>query len=337
MPDATSEKTPCFLYREGVHFTLPQEFAFLCPEPNLCAFVLRLPGGWLVPNPEVFYEVSNPGDALFFLFPYDIGQYIDANNLEAAARLIAGLPYLGGREARHIVCDDGDKTVCITPGVCLFKISLLRKHQHLAVPMWYDLPPHTRSARPSFDWSAIRYEVSFVGAESHVFRRAMIVSINRQAPELKTFFRLRKDIKIIGNSFVKLPKSEDTAQQEQKTFLDSVRRSFSVLCPPGFGPQSIRMYETMSLGRIPVIFGEKAAYPLEGNPRENLIDYDRFCLRIPENEIMNTGSILKDFFGRTPEEELREKCILACRTWNNRFTRNRLQTLLGEAKKKFAL
>jgi hypothetical protein len=337
MPDAASEKTPCFLYREGVHFTLPPGLTSQCPVPNPCAFVLRLPEGGLIPNPEAFYEVSDPEAAFFFLFPYDIGQYIDSCNLELTEQLIAGLPYLRGREARHIVCDYGDKTLCVTTGVCLFKISLLREHQHLAVPMWYDPPAHTRSERPSFDWSAIRYAVSFVGEESHIFRRAMIVSIKRQAPELKAFFQIRKDIKFVGNYFFKPPKSEDTVRQEQRTFLDSIRKSFSVLCPPGFGPQSVRLYETMLLGRIPVIFGERTAYPLEGSPRENLIDYDSFCLRIPEKEILDTGTVLKNFFEQTPEKELRERCILACRTWNNKFAKHKLRTLLGEAKRKFAL
>jgi hypothetical protein len=335
MNSKATDKIPCFLYREGVHFTLPQEFAYL--PAKLSEFAIRAPDGTLAPNPEVFYETANPDAALFFLFPYDLGQYIDANHLELCEKLIAGLPYLQGREKRHIVCDYGDKTVCIAPPVCLFKVSLLKAQQHLAVPLWYSLPPHTLKAGASFDWSSIRHAVSFVGADSHIVRRIALASIRKQAPELKTFFNLRKELKVVGGYFFTPPKSPETLQTEQAVFLKSIAESFSVLCPPGIGPQSIRLYETMALGRIPIIFGALAAYPLEGNPGENLVDYDTFCLRIPGEEILNTGSILKNFFARTSAEELRARCVLACRTWNRRFAAGKLRTLLSEAKRKFGL
>jgi hypothetical protein len=330
-----TEKIPCFLYREGLHFTLPPEFAYLAPHPS--EFVVRAPDGTLAPSPEVFYETADPDAAFFFLFPYDLGQYIDSNHMELCESLIAGLPYLEGREKRHIVCDYGDKTACITPSVCLFKVSLLKAQRHLAVPLWYGLPSHTLRAGASFDWSAIRYAVSFVGADSHIVRRAMLVSIRKQAPELKTFFNLRNELKVIGSYFLKSSKNPEELQAAQAAFLKSIAESFSVLCPPGVGPQSIRLYETMALGRIPVIFGTHVAYPLEGRPEENLIDYDEFCLRIPEEEILNTGSILKNFFAQTSEEELRARCILACRIWNRRFAKGKLRTLLSEAKRKFDL
>jgi hypothetical protein len=330
-----TEKISCFLYREGLHFTLPPEIAYLAP--RMSEFVLRAPDGTLAPSPEVFYETANPDAAFFFLFPYDLGQYIDSNHLQLCENLIAGLPYLEGREKRHIVCDYGDKTFCITPPVCLFKVSLLKTQRHLAVPLWYSLPRHTLKAGASFDWSAIRYAVSFVGANSHIVRRIMLASIRKQAPELKVFFNLRDELKVAGGYFFKPSKNPEEAQAEQAIFLKSIAESFSVLCPPGVGPQSIRLYETMALGRIPVIFGAHAAYPLEGRPEENMIDYDSFCLRIPEEEILNTGSILKNFFAQTSEEELRARCVLACRIWNRRFAAGKLRTLLNEAQRKFAL
>ena len=91
------------------------------------------------------------------------------------------------------------------------------------------------------------------------------------------------------------------------------------------------MYETMYMGRMPVLFGDSAVYPLEWK-----IDYSAFCLRIGKDEIMQTGDILADWFGSHAEEEVRERCILACRTWNACFAPGRiLPLLLEEARLKF--
>lgn len=251
--------------------------------------------------------------------------------------LLTDLPGMRGRVTsdaarRHIVTDYADNTLCISPELCLFKTSLLKNDAQRAVPLWYNLPEHTRPARPSFAWDEIMYAASFVGRDTNAARRAVVASIRLQAPELRCFFHIGSGLDIYASFFRNREQSREERLEAQTVFIKALRRSFCSLCPPGVGPQSVRLYESMALGRIPVIFGENTVYPLE-----HKANYDAFCLRIATAEIMNTGNILKTFFAETSQSELREKCILACKTWQRFFARGKLRTLLQEAQDKFGL
>ena len=52
------------------------------------------------------------------------------------------------------------------------------------------------------------------------------------------------------------------------------------LCPRGRGLNSIRFFEALRLGRIPVLAADDTKLPLEW-----LIDYDQFVVRVPEEDI----------------------------------------------------
>ena len=58
-----------------------------------------------------------------------------------------------------------------------------------------------------------------------------------------------------------------------------------VLCPRGFGPGSMRLFEVMSMGRAPVILSD-AWVPPEGP------DWARFALRVPERRVAELPALL---------------------------------------------
>lgn len=319
------QRLPCFLYRDGVHFALPPELNAARPDP--CQFVLTDADGRLRPHPQVFTETERPENAAVFLFPWNIGKYNDAGLLPPMEGVIASLPHLAGREQRHIVCDDGDSVACLSLPVCLIKYSVTGRDRNRAVVDWYNLPERILRDKPSFDWNGIRYDVSFVGNLSNPARKAAIVSIQQQAPEL----RLKADFDTTfvsdGVHCVTKPLTPEAAKVRQDLYRRSIKESLTVLCPPGVGPQSLRMHETMYLGRVPVLFGENAAYPLERH-----IDYKEFCLRVATADIMQTGRLLRDWLRGQSREELHARCVLACKTWNTHFRpETKLEFLLREA------
>ncbi|MDL2307289.1 glycosyltransferase family 47 protein [Desulfovibrio sp. OttesenSCG-928-C06] len=324
------QKIPCFIYQEGVHFTLPPEIA--APRRHLCEFAVAERHGSPQPAPEVFRPVERPEDASVFLFPWDIGQYIDSGNIEAITAVIASLPYFAGRERRHLVVDYADRPTPLPLPACLFKVSLLRSDATNAVPTWYRLPEHSLKARPSFDWRQVRYQLSFVGSYSNEVRRAAVLSIQKQAPELKFFLSVSQGFAVSDGKMIVKSADPMSQAERQEIFLKSMRESLLALCPPGVGPQSIRLYETMLMGRIPVLFGDNVQYPLEKEAA-----YDAFCLRVSTDELLDTGNIIREFLRSHSEEELRDKCVLACQTWNRLFARNKLRTLLEQAGKLYGL
>ena len=66
--------------------------------------------------------------------------------------------------------------------------------------------------------------------------------------------------------FHHLPKHIQDAKKSE--FVDIMAQSVATLCPRGFGVQSIRFYETLSAGRIPILISDHYVLPLE-----NLINY----------------------------------------------------------------
>ena len=71
----------------------------------------------------------------------------------------------------------------------------------------------------------------------------------------------------------------------QTQFLDLLRDSLFSLCPRGMGTNSIRLYESMAIGRAPVILSDDWRPPLE-------IPWETFSIRIAERDYKSIPEIL---------------------------------------------
>jgi hypothetical protein len=99
--------------------------------------------------------------------------------------------------------------------------------------------------------------------------------------------------------------------ERYKEFLDTQRRQYQSilansrfsLCPSGSGPSSIRLWESMAAGAIPVILSDTLELPLEDQ-----INWNDCSVRIPEEYIRDLPKILESI---SPENEttLRENCL----------------------------
>lgn len=64
-------------------------------------------------------------------------------------------------------------------------------------------------------------------------------------------------------------------------------KSQFILCPRGYGTSSIRLFEALRMGRVPVVLAD-AWVPPEGPA------WDSFCVRIPESEVHLVPQILEE-------------------------------------------
>jgi hypothetical protein len=78
-----------------------------------------------------------------------------------------------------------------------------------------------------------------------------------------------------------------------KTYRALIKRSKFVLCPRGFGASSIRIFETMALGRAPVVISDQWQPPPG-------IRWDEFCIRIPESEVRGIPATLRGLTSEAP-------------------------------------
>jgi hypothetical protein len=103
-----------------------------------------------------------------------------------------------------------------------------------------------------------------------------------------------------------------------KRYASTLGRSAFVVCPRGRGPSSIRIFESLQVGRAPVIISDEWLPPL-------FADWDSCSVRIPENQIANLPAILRE-----REEEAETLGLHARMTWEQYFSPERqLETLVA--------
>lgn len=88
----------------------------------------------------------------------------------------------------------------------------------------------------------------------------------------------------------------------------SLARAKYILCPRGAGPSSMRIFEAMKAGRVPVIISD--AWVAPPGP-----DWSTFSLRLLERDIANLRSILRSDQQSAPERGRRAK-----RAWDEHYS-----------------
>lgn len=121
------------------------------------------------------------------------------------------------------------------------------------------------------------YLFSFVGSSrTHRTRRAVV--------------RLRHpDAQVLDTSKDPSPAATEDESEERERWLSfaaGIRNSAFVLCPRGGGTATFRLFETMMLGRVPVVISDQWVAPL--GP-----DWERCSIRVRENEVDTIPGLLE--------------------------------------------
>jgi len=110
-----------------------------------------------------------------------------------------------------------------------------------------------------------------------------------QSPHVRTSFHLRYACQT-GSSTLK----------EKEEFIQSILDSdYSLVCRGG-GNFSYRLYEVLSLGRIPLFIDTDCVLPYD-----HIIDWKRFCLWVDYNNLNKLDRIVADFHNRVSSDEFK--------------------------------
>jgi hypothetical protein len=124
-----------------------------------------------------------------------------------------------------------------------------------------------------------------------VFWRERAVKIFTASPRIKTNFIIRTSYS--GN----VKTAVGDMQKNRVEFVENILYSDYTLIVRGDANEATRFYETLSLGRIPVLIDTAVVLPLE-----HLINYREFCVIIDHRELSRAPDILADFHATlTPE------------------------------------
>jgi hypothetical protein len=313
MPDVVPLKL--YFYRDGEHFRIPGELAEKGVTPRTIPLLEGLSEHGDCPRKR-FERAASPQEADYIVFPYVLDVFINVMRAMSVHYFIRQLPYFLEFERKHVFfhCQDlGDPL--FTQGLIL---TTTPDRFNVDDPFQATLPyhpgAHVLRHSPDFDFNAIDMDTNFVGALSGTVRYDLAQSVANE-PGLRAFLQHPNtgDWASKSTSYLHI---EDPVKKKalEDGFVSALRRSWTSLCPRGNGSSSIRFYETLCMGRIPVHVSDAYIPPFENN-----IDYTEFCLFIPEAEVHQAGKMLRLWLARRDKDELVAMCRKARQVWERYF------------------
>jgi hypothetical protein len=271
----------------------------------------------------IFDIVDNPAQARFLLIPYN---YFNAVRTAGYIERFIALSEQYGKKIIVFVQSDFHDPISI-PHAIVFRTSIYKRekkeHEYVIPPMVEDLsrtytaPIRTKSTKPIIGfcgWAGFssqkdrlkfyiknmgnnleqlaRWDSTRAVYKKGIYFRQKALAALRRSPRVQTNF-------IIRTSFS--GHVDTIAQDPQVARLEYVQNMLNadfVLAPKGDGNYSLRFYEALSLGRIPILIDTDSVLPIEDE-----LAYDDFILRVRYRDINRLGNIVADFYNRLSPDE----------------------------------
>jgi hypothetical protein len=128
-----------------------------------------------------------------------------------------------------------------------------------------------------------------------------------QSSNLKTDFILRSRYKGGANS----PEEKEKVEKE---FYQNIQDSLFTVCIRGMGNYSVRFYQTLAMGRIPILIDTDSVLPFSSE-----IPYDQFVLRVPFQNRFDIKPFVESFIMSKTEDELVQIQKVARESWLRHF------------------
>jgi hypothetical protein len=131
-------------------------------------------------------------------------------------------------------------------------------------------------------------------ATGHRVRRRAMSSLSRSGLVQTDFIALRQ---YYGGAHA--AKGDRTVVQKLRDqFVRNMLNNDYTLCVRGAGNFSIRFYETLSAGRIPILINTRCALPFADR-----IDWKKHCVIVEESELHRAGEIVAGFHSRLSPQQ----------------------------------
>lgn len=260
---------------------------------------------------EYINFVDSPEEADYVFFPYCLGEMVERRGIEETEKYIKQLPHYAKHEFKHVFYLYRGLSERFNSGAIFFRTganqSYKDKNSEVISYVEEDLKELIH-----YNLRKIKYDISFIGCDRTCQVRLQAVE------QLKKCKKLKMKIDVVDDYFGR-SKFESVRQERIKMFRDSIVESLLTFCPRGSGENTMRFFEVMSLGRIPVFIGDSCVFPFEDK-----IDWNDVCLRIPEKDIPNMESVIKDYIKSIGKKGLLDKGKKARTVWEEFFSANGL-------------
>jgi predicted O-methyltransferase YrrM len=304
-------KLKLFFYRENEHFVLPPD----CPPlPRIPLLANTDEDGRCLEG--LFDTTRDPGEADFIVFPYTLAPMLFRLRALYVRFLMHGLPYFHEYESKHVfhASHDRGQPFCTSALILTYDPRKSNSDDINLVTIPHAPGAHVLAKAPDFRFDRIKYDTCFIGTLSDPVRVQAIQSVGN-APGLRYFFHHpdTTDWEDKNTSYLHMDDKTKKRQLED-VYVNNMRKSWTVLCPRGMGSSSIRFFETLCMGRIPIHISDE--YIL---PDADVIDYSRFCIDIPQSAAGVVGKVVSQWIGKKSREELESICREARSVWERHF------------------
>jgi len=227
---------------------------------------------------------ANPIDVPYIAAPW--AAIINDERLDEAQQLLRSMRIKAGAFTicQHIsyhriipILKELNLRALFTPHVC-------KDHAINVLPF-----PHI--AKHSGDPQEKTIHYSFIGAPTHRVREAIFKMPKRQDVVIKRRGQWHWD------------SSPSVIQENEEEYVSVLRRSRFSLCPRGTGASTIRLWESLRAGAIPVILSDALRLP-------RTVNWHHCVIRIPEKRVDDVHKVISHI-SPDHEAELRQNCYKA--------------------------
>ncbi|MDX2089255.1 MAG: exostosin family protein [Kofleriaceae bacterium] len=145
----------------------------------------------------------------------------------------------------------------------------------------------------------------------HTWFRQRVLDTLASNPAVETRYVLRKQYRAGVLSARRL----DPAEKSRREFVENVLGTDYTVCMRGGGNFSVRFYEALAMGRIPVFVDTDCVLPYQ-----HRIDWRKYAVWIDQRHLHDAGRIVADFHSRLSPEQFRELQLACRRIWQERLT-----------------
>lgn len=156
-------------------------------------------------------------------------------------------------------------------------------------------------------WDIRRYLFFDAHAEVHkqgIYWRKKAIKALSKSQRVRTSFLVRNFYTANKNTV------QGDPAELRREYIQNILRSDFVLTPRGDANMAVRFYETLALGRIPVVIDTEWVLPLE-----NVIDYKKFVVFVPYADVKNADAYIRAFWDNMTNEDFHDRQRLARETF----------------------
>lgn len=154
----------------------------------------------------------------------------------------------------------------------------------------------------------------FPDRSSHSYRAKSIIAL-RRCKNIITNFRIKSNFAFGPTGMLNTGSTNETNEAFRINFINNIIESDYTLCVRGIGNNSIRFFESVCCGRIPLFINTDSVLPFDF-----LIDWRKLCVWVEDKELNRVEQTVLNFHNSiSPEEflELQKKLRLL---WEEYFT-----------------